>query len=103
MRQRWGERMSNIVYPSGLLVCLEFPLYKDPAIPGPPWGVSEGVYWDVLVRGGPGIVDDPSLRECQDSQCKDQRGSFVRFLRIKPQRSHVAGKGTDMLSIWRRE
>jgi hypothetical protein len=94
--------MSDILYPGGLLVCLEFPLYKDPAIVGPPWGVSEGVYWDVLVRGGLGIVDDPSLDEDHDSQCHNN-GHFVRALRIKPQRSHVAGKGTDMLSVWGRK
>ena len=103
MRKQWGLRMSEILYPDGYLVCLEFPLYKDPAIVGPPWGVGGGVYWDLLVRGGTGIVDDPIPQEMQDSQCNNSNGSFVRALRIKPERSHVAGKGTDMLSVWSRK
>ena|SRR2546421_6112298 len=95
--------MSDILYPGGLLVCLEFPLYKDPTIAGPPWGVGGGVYWDVLVRGGTGIIDKPVLEELQDSHCNYSNGRFSRVLFAKPSRSHIAGKGTDMLSVWRRK
>lgn len=98
MRQSWGQRMCEVIIPGGLLVCLEFPLYKDPAIPGPPYGVSESVYWDVLARGGLGI-----LQSDRAVQYEDDQGSFIRALRIKPQRSHLAGMGTDMISIWRRK
>ena len=103
MRQPWGMRMADILHPGGHLVCLEFPLYKDPAIKGPPWGIGGGVYWDVLVRGGTGILDISIPQELQDSQCSDDKGSFVRTLLIKPERSHAAGKGTDMLSVWSRK
>jgi hypothetical protein len=102
MRQRWGGRMAEILRPGGQLVCLEFPLYKDPTIKGPPWGVGGGVYWDVLARGGSGILDMPIPQEVQDSQCNNN-GSFARTLLIKPERSHVAGKGTDMISVWGRK
>jgi methyl halide transferase len=95
--------MADLLSPSGHLVCLEFPLYKDPAIEGPPWGVCGGAYWDTLVRGGTGIVNRPIPQELQDSQCSGDNGSFIRTLFIKPERSLVAGKGTDMLSVWSRK
>ncbi len=103
MRQKWGKRMADIIRPGGLLVCLEFPLYKDPSIQGPPWGVGGGVYWDTLVRGGTGILNAPIPQELQDSQCSDGNGNFVRTLFIKPERFHAAAKGTDMLSVWSRK
>lgn len=95
--------MSEILYPGAHLVCLEFPLYKDPAIEGPPWGVGGGVYWDVLVRGGTGIVNLPIPQELQDSDYSSDNGRFIRNLFVKPKRYHVAGKGTDMLSVWSRK
>lgn len=95
--------MSEIVSPGGHLVCLEFPLYKDPALTGPPWGLGGGVYWDMLVRGGTGVLDAPVPQEIQDAQRSSGNGCFVRSLFIKPERSHVAGKGTDMLSVWTRK
>jgi len=96
--------MSDLLRPDGLLVCLEFPLYKDPTIEGPPWGVRGGAYWDVLVRGGTGIVTNhPISQDVQDMQCDHGNGKFCRILYIKPERSYTAGKGTDMLSVWRRK
>jgi len=103
MRQQWGVRMSELLHPGGELVCLEFPLYKDPSIQGPPWGVGGGVYWDILVMGGTGILKEPVPQELQDAQCNSSRGLFVRKLFCKPQRSHVAGKDTDMISVWKRK
>ena len=96
-------RMSELLHPGGQLVCLEFPLYKDLAAQGPPWGIGGGVYWDVLVRGGTGILNKPIPQEVQDSECSNENGNFVRILFIKPKRCHVAGKGTDMLSVWTRK
>jgi len=102
-RRRWAVRMSDLLRPGGLLVCLEFPLYKDPTLDGPPWGVGGGVYWDCLVKGGTGILEEPIPQETQDQHCANGDGSFVRALFVKPERSYSAGKGTDMLSVWRRK
>lgn len=56
--------MADLLSPNGTLVCLEFPLYKDPKLPGPPWGLN-GVYWNLLVQGGTGIVaeNDENAKE----------------------------------------
>ena len=83
--------MADLLAPSGQLVCLEFPLFKDPKMPGPPWGLR-GVHWDLLAEGGDGIVGEDVKRE--------EKGVFERLLYLKPERSYANGKGTDMLSVW---
>jgi methyl halide transferase len=47
--------MQSLLTPSGILVCLEFPLYKDLEAEGPPWGLK-GAYWNLLAEGGDGYV-----------------------------------------------
>ncbi|KAJ6145495.1 hypothetical protein N7470_009390 [Penicillium chermesinum] len=91
MRSQWASRMAQLLAPGGVLVCLEFPLFKDPTETGPPWSLK-GVHWDILARGGDGI----NINLADNSS----GGSFKRLLHVKPERSYESGKGTDMLSIW---
>lgn len=53
LRAKWARRMSHLLTRSGILVCLEFPLYKPLDAAGPPIGLK-GVYFDLLVGGGDG-------------------------------------------------
>ncbi|RDW90568.1 uncharacterized protein DSM5745_02343 [Aspergillus mulundensis] len=76
-RPHWARRMRDLLRPGGLLVCLEFPMYKDPALPGPPWGVN-GVHWGLLAS------------------------EFSRRVYVRPRRTFEVGTGTDMLSVWER-
>lgn len=87
--------MAEIVKPGGLLICLEFPLWKENALPGPPWGLK-GVYWNLLADGGDGLVDG-------DVSDGSNLGKFERLQYIKPTRSYKQGRGMDMLSVWRRK
>ena len=89
--------MVELVRPGGFLICLEFPLWKDNELPGPPWGLS-GVYWDLLAEGGDGLVNSNSA-SCVGAG----KGSFERVQYIKPAVSFKQGRGTDMLSVWRRK
>lgn len=89
--------MASLLKEGGLLVCLEFPMYKDPELPGPPWGVN-GVYWDLLARGGDGL-----LPQNMGDEEKPLEGKFTRRLYIKPERTYEVGKGTDMLSVYVRK
>lgn len=82
LRPDWARRMSELVKPGGCLICLEFPLYKDRSLPGPPWGLN-GVYEELLST--------------------PKGGNFIREEYIKPRRSYEVSKGTDMLSVWRRQ
>lgn len=94
MRRPWANRMRQLLAPSGILVCLEFPLYKDPAAPGPPWSLR-GVHWDLLAEGGSGVLDGAETSGAVGG------GAFERILYIEPRETYEMGKGTDMLSVWK--
>ncbi|KAF2279102.1 S-adenosyl-L-methionine-dependent methyltransferase [Westerdykella ornata] len=99
MRRLWARRMAELLKPGGLLVCLEFPLWKDLKAEGPPWGLKD-VYWDLLACGGDGLVqDDGKEREPRNTE----NVQFVRELYLKPARSYKQGRGEDMLSVWRKQ
>ncbi|KAI0883452.1 S-adenosyl-L-methionine-dependent methyltransferase [Annulohypoxylon maeteangense] len=93
MRKDWAHRMSELLAPDGILVCLEFPLYKDLNDIGPPWGLS-GVHWNILARGEDGIISEPG------EQGEPLNGKFKRTSYFKPPRSYESGRGTDMVSVW---
>ncbi|KAG0131957.1 S-adenosyl-L-methionine-dependent methyltransferase [Tuber indicum] len=83
LRRSWAVRMAELLAPQrGLLVCLEFPLYKPIETGGPPWGLKNEVYDELL--GGP-------------------MGAFQKVLHYKPERTHKIGEGTDWISVWRRK
>jgi hypothetical protein len=94
MRKDWGRRMRELVSPTGVLVCLEFPMYKDLKAVGPPWGLN-GVHWNVLAAGKDGIIHEPG------EETGGQNGPFKRVVYLKPPRSYEAGRGADMISVWR--
>lgn len=96
MRKQWASRMKELLRPDGLLVCLEFPMFKDHALPGPPWSLN-GVHWDLLARGGDGVTNVTSAPESTTDQLD---GHFKRVLYVKPSRSYEQGRGTDMLSVY---
>ena len=95
MRRQWAGRMADLLAPSGWLVCLEFPLFKDPKMLGPPWGLK-GVHWDLLAEGGDGIIGGDVGEDAKG----EGKGAFERLLYLKPERSYANGKGTDMLSVY---
>ena len=96
MRTDWACRMGELLTKSGVLVCLEFPLYKDIEAVGPPWGL-EGVYWNLLAEGGDGILRDSDSGKRLE---ENTNGTFERLVYFKPLQSYPIGKGTDMVSIW---
>lgn len=88
--------MRELLSPTGILVCLEFPLYKDLEMLGPPWPLR-GVYWNILAQGGDGLIQEPPVEE---ADANDLEGAFRRVEYFKPPRSYENGKGTDMVSVW---
>ncbi|CAN6674995.1 hypothetical protein TRVA0_077S00166 [Trichomonascus vanleenenianus] len=93
LRVKWLASMTNFLADDGLLVCLEFPMYKDLSAEGPPWGLN-GVHWDLLASGRDGILH--TRKEADESE----NGRFKRIVYFKPERTHEMGQGTDMLSVW---
>ncbi|KAK5806884.1 hypothetical protein VI817_001142 [Penicillium citrinum] len=96
MRIQWASRMADLLATGGVLVCLEFPLFKDPGAVGPPWPL-QGVHWNLLVEGGDGIVYPSKTVPRADG------GSFERLMYMKPERSYESGRGTDMLGVYVRK
>ncbi|KAF1933704.1 uncharacterized protein M421DRAFT_416053 [Didymella exigua CBS 183.55] len=96
MRRHWVQRMSQLLSLSGMLMCLEFPLWKPLAAPGPPWGLS-GVHRDILTEGGTWVVDDAGSLSILDSDI----GAFERVAYWKPPISFEQGRGEDMISVWK--
>lgn len=95
--------MARVLKRDALLVCLEFPLYKDPQVPGPPWGLK-GVHWNLLSLGGQGQVSgevDEYGKEKGENVAAE--GDFRRVFYVKPGRSYEVSKGTDMLSVYLRK
>lgn len=92
--------MRDVLSPSGgILVCLEFPLFKEPGEPGPPWPLR-GVHWNLLAEGGDGMACAGSPEE-EEEGADTSGGAFVRAERYKPSRSYAQGRDTDMISAWR--
>lgn len=80
LRLQWGARMAELIAPQhGLLVCLEFPLYKPPETGGPPWGLTSQIYDELLSE------------------------TFEKVLHRMPERTHTVGQGTDWVTVWRRK
>ncbi|KAF3080170.1 hypothetical protein TWF569_003108 [Orbilia oligospora] len=80
LREKWADRMAGLVKKGGVLICLEFPLYKDLELPGPPWPLREEIYKGLLENVG-----------------------FVREMYVTPRRYLESGEGSDMVSVWRRQ
>jgi hypothetical protein len=102
-RKQWAASMARVTKSDGLLICLEFPLYKDPKLPGPPWGLK-GVHWNLLAEGGDGIITDEVGEDGKERKTdSSETGDFRRVLYVKPARSYEVAKGTDMISVYARK
>lgn len=99
MRLDWARRMKELLAPSGVLVCLEFPMYKDVNAAGPPYGLK-GVYWDLLAEGKDGRVAKGKAQS-EGSAASGREERLERVLYYQPSRTYKAGEGTDMVSAWR--
>ena len=50
LRKKWAQRMAELITPgTGLLVCLEYPLFRPAESGGPPHGINSSDY-DALLR-----------------------------------------------------
>ena len=94
--------MSKLLSPSGRLVCIEFPTYKDPADGGPPFALPPEVYEAHLSRPGEELPYDEKGRvETSKVRGVNEKG-LEKFVHFQPERTFEIGKGTDWISVWRR-
>lgn len=97
--------MSQLLHPSGRLICLEFPSGKPLSERGPPWGLCPEIYEALLSAPGEDVSynEDGSLVE--KTAAKPDANALHRLCIIKPTRTHRAGTsedGTvnDFISVW---
>ncbi|KAI1523245.1 thiol methyltransferase [Pyrenophora tritici-repentis] len=96
MRKGWAERMKSLLSPSGVLVCLEFPMWKPLKAQGPPWGLK-GVHWNLLADGADGLFDKSGNLIANGQE----QGVFERVVYWKPPESFEQSRGEDMISVWK--
>ena len=106
-RPKWAQRMSNLLTPeTGVLICLEWPLGKDPSIRGPAWGLASETYVAHLAHPGEDIrYGDDGKPLADEVQRPATDTGLKRLTRLQPRRTHQAGHDsdgniTDYISVW---
>ncbi|KAI9740845.1 MAG: hypothetical protein M1818_004450 [Claussenomyces sp. TS43310] len=105
MRAAWSKRYSELLEPTGRVICLEWPSVKPAKTGGPPWSLPPKVYLSHLPRPGQELpYDEDDLLENELGPEPDD--GLECIWRIQPTKTHAAGVGkdgkvTDWLSIWR--
>lgn len=96
--------MSQLLSPTGVLICLEFPTYKNPKAGGPPWALPSSVHVELLKRPGEEIQYDEEGKVVVTERPESET-ALVRIAHWKPERTHkvgiIDGEVTDRVSVWR--
>lgn len=93
--------MKQLLGPDGLLVCIEFPTYKDPSSGGPPYALPPQVYLEHLSHPGKDVPYDENGHVRNYPIPGKDPEALERMAHYQPSRTHEIGKGTDWVSIWR--
>ena len=105
MRPVWSGRLAQLLSPTGVLVCVEWPSTKDPKSGGPPWPLPPSIYTAHLPRPGQKLAyseDDVLLKEKIGPEAKD---GLQRVAHFHPKKTHNAGISngsvTDYVGVWK--
>ena len=94
--------MSELLAPGGTLICLEFPLYKEPSTGGPPWGLTAQTYEMILpFPGEEPKYDDKGYVVKQEGEAASR--GLRKVARWKAERTHPVGQDTDHVSLWKHD
>ncbi|KAJ8608094.1 hypothetical protein MRB53_039843 [Persea americana] len=100
IRPSWAKRMSSLLAPDGVLICIEFPLKKPLSAGGPPHGVSAALYYELFKTPGVDPIRDENGEILSIGRPYATDG-LKREARWIPEESHHAGQGMDAVSFWR--
>lgn len=103
LRPMWALRVFQLLAgpPSGNLICIEFPTYKDPKTGGPPYALPPKVYVEHLSHPGTDIPYDEGGHVKEGTLGEPSDEGLERIAHWQPERTHAIGKGTDWVGIWR--
>jgi len=91
--------MSQLLATNGRLVCLEFPIFKDPLAGGPPWGVTSELYLEVLKNPGE-TCSYADMGFVIVSGGDSGKNGLKRLGHWKADRTLSYGAKTDWISVW---
>ena len=101
LRPRWAARMSQLLSPDGRLICLEYPLGKDPKRGGPPHGLQHELYEQLFAKPGQEVNYNLSGHVCEDRSGVKTDNALVKVDEWIPERIFEPQKGQIMVSVWR--
>ncbi|KAH7325963.1 S-adenosyl-L-methionine-dependent methyltransferase [Stachybotrys elegans] len=107
VRPRWAKRMSELITPTGRLICLEYPSGRPLTELGPAWGVWPEVYEALLSAPGDPVEYNQDGTPIGTPSPKPRDDALHRLSLIKPRRTHKAGTNEDgsvrdFISVWSR-
>lgn len=100
-RAEWSKRMVHLLNRDGVLICLEFPTYKEPSTGGPPFGVTPDLYEAVLHFPGEEPKYDDKGYAVKPEGRKPNAEGLERIAHWRAERTHPVGQGTDNVSVWK--
>ncbi|KAI9731980.1 MAG: hypothetical protein M1834_004431 [Cirrosporium novae-zelandiae] len=100
-RPLWALRMSQLLNPTGVLICVQFPSYKPPNSGGPPWGLPSSVYVEHLTHPGEELKYDENDNVIEEVGRPVNEKRLHRVAYWQPERTHEIGKGSDWVSVWK--
>lgn len=101
MHPRWAARLSELLSPTGTLVCLEFPLGKDPKLGGPPHGLEHELYEQLFAHPGREVKYNFSGHVAADRSGEKADNALVRVKEWVPERTFEGQDKSTMVSMWR--
>lgn len=102
MRPKWAERMSQLLSPTGHLICIEYPLGKPPKLGGPPHGLESVLYEQVLNKPGEVVAYNLSGSVCEDRSGEKTDEALVKIAHWEPEQVLESQRGKIMVSLWQR-
>ena len=105
MRPKWSKRYNELLSPTGRLVCLEFPTYKDPSTGGPPWALPPKIYQAHLPRPGQELPYSENGELEESKVGEPNMYGLTQIAHFQPKRTHAIGVDaegniTDWVGVW---
>lgn len=100
MRPKWAARMGELLSPSGHLICMEYPLGKDPKLGGPPHGLEHELYEQLFAHPGREVAYNDTGHVCEDRSGSKAGNALVKVAEWTPENTFEWLKGKVMVSIW---
>lgn len=101
MRPRWAARMSELLSTTGRLICMEYPLGKDPKTGGPPHGLVPEIHEQLLAKPGVEIKYDTDGKVIPEDIANKPDNALVRIEHWTPERVFQGQENQVMVSVWK--